>query len=110
MSFVYCVKLNGRKICWPIPVDYDRLWWLKPQPDPWRNISERLKPDPTPWQERFIIDEQLKESVQEELVVLASIEQLSKSLSGENKKLLAEALQKSVGRLDIPKDATVEFR
>lgn len=109
MAMQYCFELNGRKVCFDLPVLYDRYWWIKPQPEPWA-VFGTSKPDPTPWQvDQWIKDESLKPAVREELLALAAIEQCAKQLSGQNKDMFIGALQKAVKQLDLPKDVAIEF-
>lgn len=109
MAMQYCFDLNGRRICVQMPVLYDPLWWLKPQPDPWKLI-DFTKPDPTPWKDiGFITDDLVSATTRRDLSILAQIDALTGQLSERNRVRFQNAAQETVQEMDLPKDVAIKF-
>ena len=92
MALEYCIDLKDGTVCVPIPVQvFPWPWWME--------VLRRLDdPEPHPW----VIDEQLGQIHQQDLAVLAAIEQLSEGLSSQVRRDVRHDLKQTIEKLKLP--------
>lgn len=106
MALVYCIdlKASGLKegaIC--VPILKKTLW-------PWEIWAEVFRHIQEPPMAQWVIDEQLDQIVMQDLIILATIDEVANDLSSGMRRGVKEHIKKAVEQVDLPEGRRVQHR